>query len=169
MRADIALAGEVVQFRIRIPGDFEEYESFIETEFVPQLRASIDKQVSEVLGPAFSVAYVEVRRGSIEIIVAIATAYTLIASYKSFCESLDLLRRQITALVGGIFGARTQPAMVSVSWQPIGTFRDAVVRIGEPNGNTVPVPRMVLAYLLLTHGLLIVVAIVLALDWSMLL
>lgn len=169
MRAYMALAGEVVQVRIRISGDIEEYGSLIEAELVPQLRAYIDEQVTDILGPDFSVSYVEVRRGSIEIIAAIATAYTLIASYKSFCESLDLLRTQITALVAKLLGGSAQSAMFSVSWQPIGTFRDAVIRAGEPNGATVPVPRGVLTYLLVTHGLLIVAAIMLALDWSMVL
>ena len=72
------------------------YHFFRETR--RELRSDVRGLIRSEFGEDVELKSFEVGRGSVELIVTIGTAYYVIASWKSFMESIDLLRIQLDLL-----------------------------------------------------------------------
>jgi hypothetical protein len=84
------------------------------------IRREAQRATTQALGPQFYIRSVSINRGSILIMVTIATAaYYAISRYKNFIESLQLLRQQLSAFLSAIFGnANLPPATIVATWSP---------------------------------------------------
>src|SRR5262249_10436460 len=67
------------------------------------LEGGISPMVGDILGPEYRVEKIELRRGSVAILVFIAGAYTAVSHYRHFVESLELLVSQIKKLLNELF------------------------------------------------------------------
>jgi hypothetical protein len=79
----------------------------------------IRKTVYSTIGPRFEVRELEIRPGSVELIVVITTVGTLyygISRYKNFIESLDLLASQLRRIFVRLFNPTE--VIVTAGWEP---------------------------------------------------
>jgi hypothetical protein len=84
-----------------------------------QLEAEVSDAVRRDLGREFKVEEIVVQRGSVEILVFIATAYYAASHYKDFIESVHLLVLHLRLLITRLLPRRSsQDVWVDASWVP---------------------------------------------------
>lgn len=76
------------------------------------LSDAISQFVPSILGSAFRLRKVEVRRGSVEFWVFVAGGFTLISHYSNFVRSLELFVSQVQSLLREFFSTRGVPNVV---------------------------------------------------------
>ncbi|MBI3089577.1 MAG: hypothetical protein HYY96_02830 [Candidatus Tectomicrobia bacterium] len=81
--------------------------------------SEIRSEVASFLGPQFEAQNIDIRRGSVEVLIDIATVgvvYYAFSRYKSFVESLDLLAHQLGRVLARFSGPDT--AHIRGGWIP---------------------------------------------------
>ena len=126
-----------------------------------ELEAEIDRAVEETLGPEFEVLNVEFRKGSIEVLVplgAVGTLFMGFSRYESFVKSVNLLVSQLKGVLQRFFdqapgGVTRTPVSVTGSWQlgPVVIAANQVLS----SSSGIDSCRIVLAYLLVSHAVLL--------------
>ncbi|MCH7585775.1 MAG: hypothetical protein IH941_11570 [Acidobacteria bacterium] len=98
---------------------------------------------------------VQVRRGSVEVLISLGVLYVGVSRYKAFAESVVLLSRQIGGLLARFLRRRfsSNQVWINVSWQP--TSSPVVAEEATPAW-----PGGLVGYLMLSHAALLATVIV---------
>jgi hypothetical protein len=148
------LVGDVAYFRIVIESRNDADLMGILTG--PQyydMKREMEGMAKQTLGPEFEVRSMTIGRGSVEVVLIIATTYYIISKYKNFIESLELLKRQIISIFRQQF-----PTVVSTAeatWTPgpaLSTVQPGTLSMGTPSFTQ----GLLLLYLIFSHAGLLV-------------
>jgi hypothetical protein len=117
------------------------------------MKKEMDRMVKQTLGPEFEVRSMTIGSGSVEVLVVIATTYYVVSKYKTFIESLELLKRQMESLL------RNQvpfPSSTDATWTPGPAL--ATVQGGGLSTESPGLTQMILLlYLILSHAALLTI------------
>jgi len=160
-RNSALISGVVSFFQIHVEQAEDEeddrlYRFALETQ--SKLRHDVEELIRETLGPEFQIQSLNLRRGSVTILIAISAAYAFYMSfsrYESFIKSSNLLASQIKSVVKRIFGqASSEDELeVSATWNPMSPITEAhnvFRRHGGFDSNL-----LLLAYILVSHAALL--------------
>lgn len=146
------LVGDVAYFRIVISSenDSDLMGIFMERQY--RMKEEMDVMVKQTLGPEFEVRSMTIGRGSVEVLIIIASSYYVVSKWKNFIESLELLKRQIESVF------RQQVPLVvktEATWTPGPAVANvqAGVLSAEAPGFT---QAVLLIYLILSHAALLI-------------
>lgn len=145
------LVGDVAYFRVVLSSENDSDLIGIIMERQRRMKEEMDVMVKQTLGPEFEVRSMTIGRGSVEILIIIASTYYVVSRWKNFIESLELLKRQIESvfrqqvpLVGKTEATWTPgPAVANVQ---AGTFSAEAPRFTQAG---------LLIYLIVSHAALL--------------
>ncbi len=112
--AEIHLSAWLLNEQARPLPDEELWSYAIEQTSV--LRARVITTVGEFAGARGQLTVLDVRilRGSVEVIIALGAAFELIAKWKDFVDGLELLSKQLSAVLEGFFAPRVRGRQFAV-------------------------------------------------------
>jgi hypothetical protein len=165
----VALSGDLAYIRLRITTPNEaEYDERLQStlrELHDDLEGQVKRAVSEILGPDFEVSRIGVRKGSVSVLIVIATAYALVSQYKDFRESIKMLVSELAEVTRRLL-RRTQIPQISVrgSWIPGPELISAESALSSIDREDAWKP--LLWYLIASHAALLVVVIWVFVKWA---
>jgi hypothetical protein len=127
------------------------------------LSREISVQVS-ALAPWFRFQEIEIRRGSVEFWVYLAGGFTLISQYDDFVRSLEVLVKQIQAMLHTVFSGRFPGISIAGGWTPVRPKRRRLAPsriLQEPRDL---ITLLMASYLILSHGFMLAVLVRIALK-----
>lgn len=113
----------ILKFKVIIDREFDSKDEVYPWRLLENsnydLKSEVDEVIKKTLGEQFEISSFSIGRGSIEIIAIIGTSYYVIANYKGFIESIELLVGQCKNVLHKFFSNR-RPCNPSVtgSWIP---------------------------------------------------
>lgn len=154
----IVLSGDVMTLRFIISArddqEFDQRLRGLAYDLRDELEAEVRQATWRLLGSEFEVRSIVFGRSSLEILVAIGTAYYVVSRYKNFIESVQLLISQLKSLFERFFRPRVPvPIYVNGDWLP-GPGLVTAGQIYAPYGSGDP-NGILLIYLILSHAALL--------------
>lgn len=162
--AGTVLTGDVCYVRVYAqirPTDLPIHRLLMESE----MRGELQRATRELLGSEFEVRSMTVGRGSVEILVLIGTALYVISRYKNFVESIELLLAQFRRIALLYFESQgVEPTELSATWSPGPALAAAMTATPVNSAPRTLAEPLLLVYLILSHAVLLAVALWLLID-----
>jgi hypothetical protein len=169
-RNSVLISGVVSFFQIHVQREYisaedeeNDYLYRMALEMHQRLRHEIQEQVRSTLGPEFQVQSLDIRKGSVTLLVAVSTAfgfYMGFSRYESFIKSANLLVSQLKGIVQRILGQSTNAGAgnldVQGTWVPLAPITEAHNEL-SPAPRGLDSCRLLLFYVLTSHAALLAV------------
>lgn len=167
------ISGTVATFRYVFSDrekDFEFSEVFFKERMDGQLseyKYEMEDAIKRELGNTFYIERLEVKRGSVEILVVIGTAYYVVAKYKNFNDSLSLAKTQVERILRRFFNRPIHSKMVDLDVKSEVIKSGSLLqsqKVSENTGLNFNIYRSIVFYLILSNLIMLGVIIYLVLT-----